>query len=70
MRPITFALPAWVYLLVWMGWQVFWSMDGDDDNIAYAAHIGGFLTGAALAWALDKGGAIASYAPEVHVKTK
>lgn len=72
MRPITFALPAWAYLLVWMGLQItYFSMGGERKySIAYSAHIVGFVTGAALAWMLNKAGAIASYAPEVAVGTK
>ncbi len=56
------AVPAWVFLLVWIGLQVFsqaqvqaaisgrHSLATAESNVAYLAHIGGFLAGLALVW--------------------
>ncbi len=41
-----FAIPAWVVLGVWFGLQILSS--GADDGVAYMAHIGGFIGGAAM----------------------
>ncbi len=40
-------LPAWVLLLVWFGFQFVALSDSDNDGVAWVAHIGGFLVGAA-----------------------
>lgn len=42
-----FAIPAWIVLGVWFGIQLLSS--GADDGVAYMAHIGGFIGGAAMA---------------------
>ncbi len=42
-----FAIPAWIVLGVWFGMQLLSS--GADDGVAYMAHIGGFIGGAAMA---------------------
>ena len=42
-----FAIPAWIVLGVWFGLQIMSS--GADDGVAYMAHIGGFIGGAAMA---------------------
>ncbi len=41
-------LPAWALLLVWFGFQFVALGKGDQDGVAWVAHIGGFLCGAAL----------------------
>jgi membrane associated rhomboid family serine protease len=45
-------LPAWLFLVVWIGWQVLsqtlFSVAPDGGGIAYGAHIGGFIAGAVL----------------------
>lgn len=66
MQPVTIALPAWVYLLFWIGEQIYlaYRYTGERGGVDFAAHIGGFLTGAALGWTLDRIGLIASYAPD------
>lgn len=47
-----FTLPAWIVLAVWLGIQIFggFSVPGDEGGVAYWAHIGGFVAGAALAF--------------------
>jgi membrane associated rhomboid family serine protease len=42
-----FAIPAWIVLGVWFGMQLL--SNGSDDGVAYMAHIGGFIGGAAMA---------------------
>jgi membrane associated rhomboid family serine protease len=44
----TYALPAWVMLLFWIGLQVLGGFGGGEGGVAFWAHIGGFLTGIAL----------------------
>lgn len=39
-------LPAWVLLLVWFGFQ-FIALGGDEEGVAWIAHIAGFIEGAA-----------------------
>lgn len=41
-------LPAWFLLLVWFGFQFVSLGEGGTEEIAWLAHIGGFLVGAAL----------------------
>ncbi len=40
-------IPAAIVLLFWIGLQ-FWNLSDSQSNVAYWAHIGGFITGAAL----------------------
>lgn len=42
------ALPAWVMLGYWMALQVFGGLGGSEGGVAFWAHIGGFLAGAAM----------------------
>ncbi|MDZ7906266.1 MAG: rhomboid family intramembrane serine protease [Cypionkella sp.] len=42
-----FSIPAWIVLGVWFGIQLLSS--GANDGVAYMAHVGGFIGGAALA---------------------
>lgn len=46
-----FTLPAWIVLGVWLAIQIFggYATPGDGGGIAYWAHAGGFVAGAALA---------------------
>ena len=45
-------LPAWLFLVVWIGWQVLsqtlLSVAPDGGGVAYGAHIGGFIAGVVL----------------------
>jgi membrane associated rhomboid family serine protease len=55
---------AWVFLFVWFGFQFFQgslsfaSMDSNDGGVAWWAHIGGFVAGAAAIVALRKIGVL------------
>jgi membrane associated rhomboid family serine protease len=44
-------IPAWVWLLLWIGLQVFNFANSDPSNagVAYGEHVGGFMTGIFLA---------------------
>jgi len=42
------ALPAWVMLGYWIALQFFGSFGGAESGVAFMAHIGGFVVGAAL----------------------
>ena len=53
-------IPAWVFLLVWIGFQIFSqfiaaSAHGHGGGVAYAAHIGGFVAGLGLIFFFEKG---------------
>jgi membrane associated rhomboid family serine protease len=41
-------VPAFVVLGLWIGLQIFSSLGTSNDNVAYAAHIGGFIAGLVL----------------------
>ena len=44
----TIALPAWVMLGYWMLLQLLGTLGGAEGGVAFWAHIGGFIVGAAL----------------------
>ena len=44
----TYALPAWVMLLFWIGLQVLGGFGGGEGGVAFWAHVGGFIAGIAL----------------------
>ncbi len=57
-------LPAWVFLLIWMGMQIFFQVlrsahteGGESGGVAYLAHIGGFVAGIALIFIFQQSGA-------------
>ena len=63
-RLISFQVPALLYLGLWIAFQAIFAThpaQGPSD-IAFWAHVGGFVTGAVLAWALNQLGVIATYA--------
>ena len=45
-------LPAWFFLIFWIGWQILSQIlvpiDANAGGVAYAAHIGGFVAGVLL----------------------
>ena len=56
-------LPAWVFLLIWMGLQVLMqagSRAGHGGGVAYLAHIGGFVAGLGLIVFFERGPARAA----------
>ncbi len=52
----TFKAPAYIMLPLWLAEQVFYAMldDSGDQGVAFYAHIGGFIFGAAFAFAIKK----------------
>jgi len=50
----TFRLKAWIYFGFWFVSQLFWAIfdTGARSGVAYMAHVGGFLMGCLLGWAL------------------
>ncbi len=58
----TFPAPAWLMLLLWLASQLAYaSVSGGEGGVAFWAHIGGFLFGAAFAGVLRLSGLEASY---------
>ncbi len=55
-RPRTFEAPAFAMLPLWLLTQVLWGVLFPNDGVAYWAHVGGFLFGVAVAFALSKSG--------------
>jgi membrane associated rhomboid family serine protease len=54
---IVFAVPAWVALGFWIGFQIISGLGvlgGGNDGVAYAAHIGGFIAGFLLIKFFDR----------------
>lgn len=43
-------LPAWVLLPIWLGWELLMAFGNDGSAVAYEAHAGGLVAGAALGW--------------------
>lgn len=43
-------VPGWVAVGLWFAFQVVSTLAGQSDGVAYAAHIGGFIAGAVLAY--------------------
>ncbi|MBI4542904.1 MAG: rhomboid family intramembrane serine protease [Gemmatimonadetes bacterium] len=56
----TIALPAWVMLGYWMLLQVLGGLGGTEGGVAFWAHIGGFVVGAALIKAFARAEYVAS----------
>jgi len=54
---IPFSVPAWIALGFWIGFQIISGLGvlgGNEDGVAYAAHIGGFVAGMLLIKIFDK----------------
>jgi len=45
LRRFTIRLPAWIFLPMWLFLQVSLGLEPHGSNIAFWAHVGGFLTG-------------------------
>ncbi len=45
---IQLKIPAWVYVVAWIGFQLVMAVVSSDVNFAWYAHIGGFMFGAAM----------------------
>ena len=60
----TLRMPALALLPIWIGNEVWQLTSGTEATTAYAAHLGGFAAGAALAWLLRPRGAAAPALPQ------
>ena len=49
---VTIHLPAWIFLLIWFLLQIFLGLKAHGANVAFWAHVGGFLAGAVMAIAV------------------
>jgi len=49
LRRLTIRLPAWVFLAIWFFMQISMGLKPQASNVAFWAHIGGFLAGAIIA---------------------
>jgi membrane associated rhomboid family serine protease len=58
----TIHIPASVYLGIWLIIQLMGGFSGDDaNNVAFFAHVGGFISGFLVAWVLSWAGMIQWY---------
>lgn len=46
-------VPVWLSVGSWFGVEVLFAFTEPNGGVAYAAHVGGFVTGMALAWAMS-----------------
>ncbi len=49
LRRLTIRLPAWVFLAIWSFVQISMGLKPNGSNVAFWAHVGGFLAGAIIA---------------------
>ena len=49
LRRLTIRLPAWVFLPMWFFLQLSMGLNGQASNVAFWAHVGGFLAGTLMA---------------------
>lgn len=52
LRRLTIRLPAWVFLPIWFYLQISMALKPHASNVAFSAHIGGFVAGALIAIAV------------------
>lgn len=52
LRRLTIRLPAWIFLSVWVLLQVLMGLRPRASNVAFWAHVGGFVAGAIIAFAV------------------
>ena len=48
----TFSLSSWIVVLFWFGFDLFFLLTRAQTGVAYASHVGGFLTGFGIALVL------------------
>jgi membrane associated rhomboid family serine protease len=51
---IPLRIPAWIVLVLWIGFQFLMFAMGGDDQISWAAHIGGIVAGAVLVFIMRR----------------
>jgi membrane associated rhomboid family serine protease len=56
LRRLTIRLPAWLFLLAWFFLQISLALKPQASNVAFWAHVGGFLAGAVMAIAASHRG--------------
>ncbi len=54
LRRLTIRIPAWIFILIWFLLQLHFATEPESSNIAFWAHIGGFLMGVFMAIAAYK----------------
>ncbi len=64
LRRLTIRLPAWLFLLAWFLLQISLALKPQASNVAFWAHIGGFLAGAVMAIA------VYHYISDIHCPPK
>ena len=64
LRRLTIRLPAWVFLPIWFFLQISMGLKPHASNVAFWAHVGGFLAGALVAIAVHH------YISDVHYHPK
>ncbi len=64
LRRLTIRLPAWVFLPVWFFLQISLGLKPHGANVAFWAHVGGFLPGTVISVAVYK------YIPKAHPSRK
>ncbi len=64
LRRLTIRLPAWVFLPIWFFLQISMGLKPRGSNVAFWAHVGGFVAGAVISVAVYK------YVPKAHPSRK
>jgi membrane associated rhomboid family serine protease len=64
LRRLTIRLPAWLFLLAWFFLQISLALKPQASNVAFWAHVGGFLAGAVMAIA------VYHYISDIHCPPK
>ncbi|MEX0802506.1 MAG: rhomboid family intramembrane serine protease, partial [Candidatus Binatia bacterium] len=54
LRRLTVRLPAWVFLPTWVCLQISLGLRPHSSNVAFWAHVGGFVVGAVISVAIYK----------------
>ena len=66
LRRLTIRLPAWVFLPIWFFLQISIGLKPQTSNVAFWAHVGGFLAGAVVAIAVHHYISDVHYPPKLH----
>jgi membrane associated rhomboid family serine protease len=66
LRRLTIRLPAWVFLPVWFFLQISMGLKQHASNVAFWAHVGGFLAGGLAAIAVHHYISDVHYPPKLH----
>ena len=66
LRRLTVHLPAWVFLPMWFYLQLSMGLKGQASNVAFWAHVGGFLAGSLMAMAVHHYISDVQYPPKLR----